>query len=80
MADKVTTGTCKVKLVQRKLETTGMKTEKERSHNHHDSHTSIRNSLKSDIPRINPLTTNKEKTVQTPGNDVVLMEVSGGIT
>jgi len=57
--------------------TTGMGTEKERSLNHPDSHHVYRKFPEE--RHINPQVTNTERMVQIPGNDVVLMEVSGGL-
>jgi hypothetical protein len=55
-----------------------MDREKERSLKHQDSH-----HVYKEFPEewhINPLMTNKEQMVQIPCNDVVMMEVSGGLT
>jgi hypothetical protein len=54
-----------------------METEKERSLIHLDS-----DHVYTEFPeerQVNPLMTNTEDMVQIPGNDVVLMEVSGGL-
>jgi hypothetical protein len=54
-----------------------METEKEKSLNHPDSHHAY---TKFPAERhINPQMTNTEQMLQIPGNDVVLMEVSGGL-
>jgi hypothetical protein len=54
-----------------------METEMESSHIHLDS-----DHVYMGFPEeqhVNPLMTNTEQMVQIPGNDVVLMEVSGGL-